>query len=98
MRERLYLHNAIVRDGQQTPGVRLPTAEQAQIAAAVDRLGVNGPGGGRQLVNSAEPRAFAGVWSGPSLVNKPLIRNCNPLKNNNSNGAPSRDTSSKAQP
>ena len=37
MKERLYLFDTTLRDGQQTQGVQFSAAEKAQIMAALDR-------------------------------------------------------------
>ena len=39
-RERLYLYDTTLRDGQQTQGVQFSTTEKQQIARALDALGV----------------------------------------------------------
>ena len=39
-RERLYLFDTTLRDGQQTQGVQFSTAEKRQIAVALDALGL----------------------------------------------------------
>ena len=41
MKERLYLFDTTLRDGQQTQGVQFPTAEKLQIAKALDDAGVD---------------------------------------------------------
>ncbi|BDY16200.1 hypothetical protein Sulfitobl28_21700 [Sulfitobacter pontiacus] len=38
-RERLYLYDTTLRDGQQTQGVQFSTAEKITIATALDTLG-----------------------------------------------------------
>ena len=40
-RERLYLYDPTLRDGQQTQGVQFSVAEKQQIATALDDLGVH---------------------------------------------------------
>ena len=40
-RERLYLYDTTLRDGQQTQGVQFSTAEKITIASALDTLGVD---------------------------------------------------------
>ena len=39
-RERLYLFDTTLRDGQQTQGVQFSTSEKIQIANALDVLGI----------------------------------------------------------
>ncbi len=45
-RERLYLYDTKLRDGQETQGVQFSTAEKLKIAAALDALGVDHIEGG----------------------------------------------------
>jgi hypothetical protein len=45
-RERLFLFDTTLRDGQQTQGVQFSTAEKHQIARALDALGVDHIEGG----------------------------------------------------
>ena len=40
-KERLYLYDTTLRDGQQTQGVQFSTAEKQQIAKALDDLGID---------------------------------------------------------
>ena len=57
-RERLYLYDTTLRDGQQTQGVQFSTAEKAQIAAALDRLGVDYIEGGWPGANPTDSEFF----------------------------------------
>ncbi|MEO0767129.1 MAG: citramalate synthase, partial [Pseudomonadota bacterium] len=45
-RERLYLFDTTLRDGQQTQGVQVSTSDKHQIAAALDALGIDHIEGG----------------------------------------------------
>ncbi|HCW83180.1 MAG TPA: hypothetical protein DHC76_04100, partial [Rhodobacteraceae bacterium] len=40
-RERLYLYDTTLRDGQQTQGVQFSTTEKMQIAEMLDGLGLD---------------------------------------------------------
>ena len=40
-RERLYLYDTTLRDGQQTQGVQFTTADKQAIATALDALGLD---------------------------------------------------------
>ncbi|MDP5348565.1 MAG: hypothetical protein NWQ32_09265, partial [Paracoccaceae bacterium] len=40
-RERLYIYDTTLRDGQQTQGVQFSTAEKITIAQMLDALGVD---------------------------------------------------------
>jgi len=40
-RERLFLYDTTLRDGQQTQGVQFSTQEKVQIAEMLDQLGVD---------------------------------------------------------
>ena len=40
-KERLYLFDTTLRDGQQTQGVQFSTAEKQQIATMLDDLGID---------------------------------------------------------
>ena len=57
-RERLYLYDTTLRDGQQTQGVQFSTAEKAQIAAALDLLGVDYIEGGWPGANPTDSEFF----------------------------------------
>jgi 2-isopropylmalate synthase len=61
MRERLYLFDTTLRDGQQTQGVQFSTGEKVQIAAALDRLGVDYIEGGWPGANPTDSEFFASV-------------------------------------
>ena len=58
MKERLYLYDTTLRDGQQTQGVQFSTAEKAQIAAALDALGVDYVEGGWPGANPTDSEFF----------------------------------------
>jgi 2-isopropylmalate synthase len=61
MRERLYLFDTTLRDGQQTQGVQFSTAEKLQIAAALDGLGVDYIEGGWPGANPTDSEFFGSV-------------------------------------
>lgn len=58
-RERLYLYDTTLRDGQQTQGVQFSVAEKSQIAAALDTLGVDYIEGGWPGANPTDSDFFA---------------------------------------
>jgi 2-isopropylmalate synthase len=58
-RERLFLFDTTLRDGQQTQGVQFSTAEKAQIATALDALGVDHIEGGWPGANPTDSEFFA---------------------------------------
>ena len=58
IRERLYLYDTTLRDGQQTQGVSFSTPEKVQIAAALDRLGVDYIEGGWPGANPTDSAFF----------------------------------------
>jgi 2-isopropylmalate synthase len=58
-RERLYLFDTTLRDGQQTQGVQFSTAEKHLIAQALDRLGVDHIEGGWPGANPTDSEFFA---------------------------------------
>ncbi|MFO1203639.1 MAG: citramalate synthase [Tabrizicola sp.] len=58
-RDRLYLFDTTLRDGQQTQGVQFSTAEKAQIATALDALGVDYIEGGWPGANPTDSDFFA---------------------------------------
>ena len=58
-RERLYLFDTTLRDGQQTQGVQFSVAEKLQIAAALDTLGVDYIEGGWPGANPTDSDFFA---------------------------------------
>ena len=58
MRERLWLYDTTLRDGQQTQGVQFSTAEKLQIAALLDALGVDHIEGGWPGANPTDSEFF----------------------------------------
>lgn len=58
-RDRLYIFDTTLRDGQQTQGVQFSTAEKAQIATALDALGVDYIEGGWPGANPTDSDFFA---------------------------------------
>jgi 2-isopropylmalate synthase len=60
-KERLYLYDTTLRDGQQTQGVSFSTPEKVQIAAALDRLGVDYIEGGWPGANPTDSAFFDAV-------------------------------------
>ncbi len=60
-RERLYLYDTTLRDGQQTQGVQFSAAEKVRIARALDRLGVDYIEGGWPGANPTDSEFFASV-------------------------------------
>ena len=59
MKDRLYLFDTTLRDGQQTQGVQFSTAEKRQIATALDALGVDYIEGGWPGANPTDSEFFA---------------------------------------
>ncbi len=57
-RERLYLYDTTLRDGQQTQGVQFSTAEKIQIAQALDELGIDYIEGGWPGANPTDSGFF----------------------------------------
>lgn len=58
-RQRLYLYDTTLRDGQQTQGVQFSAAEKAEIAGMLDRLGVDYIEGGWPGANPTDSDFFA---------------------------------------
>jgi len=58
-RERLYLFDTTLRDGQQTQGVQFSTAEKHLIAQALDALGIDHVEGGWPGANPTDSEFFA---------------------------------------
>lgn len=58
-RERLYLYDTTLRDGQQTQGVQFSAAEKTQIARALDGLGLDYIEGGWPGANPTDSEFFA---------------------------------------
>ncbi|MFN3724260.1 MAG: citramalate synthase [Paracoccaceae bacterium] len=61
MRERLYLYDTTLRDGQQTQGVQFSVAEKVAIAQALDQLGVDHIEGGWPGANPTDSEFFGAV-------------------------------------
>ncbi|MDX5356515.1 MAG: citramalate synthase [Rhodobacterales bacterium] len=59
MKERLYLYDTTLRDGQQTQGVQFSVADKVQICAALDALGVDYIEGGWPGANPTDSDFFA---------------------------------------
>ena len=57
-RERLYLFDTTLRDGQQTQGVQFSTAEKIKIAEALDALGIDHIEGGWPGANPTDSAFF----------------------------------------
>jgi len=57
-KERLYLFDTTLRDGQQTQGVQFSTPEKVQIAQALDSLGVDHIEGGWPGANPTDSEFF----------------------------------------
>ncbi len=57
-KERLYLYDTTLRDGQQTQGVQFSTAEKVQIAQALDALGLDYIEGGWPGANPTDSAFF----------------------------------------
>ncbi len=58
-KDRLYLYDTTLRDGQQTQGVQFSVAEKLQIAEALDTLGVDHIEGGWPGANPTDSDFFA---------------------------------------
>ena len=58
-RERLYIYDTTLRDGQQTQGVQFSAHEKHQICAMLDRLGVDHIEGGWPGANPTDSAFFA---------------------------------------
>lgn len=57
-KERLYLYDTTLRDGQQTQGVQFSTAEKKQITQALDHLGIDYIEGGWPGANPTDSAFF----------------------------------------
>ncbi|WP_194095511.1 citramalate synthase [Marivivens aquimaris] len=60
-KEKLYLYDTTLRDGQQTQGVQFSTAEKQKIATALDKLGVDYIEGGWPGANPTDSDFFNAV-------------------------------------
>ena len=63
MKERLYLYDTTLRDGQQTQGVQFSAAEKTEIALMLDALGVDHIEGGWPGANPTDSDFFAAAPS-----------------------------------
>ena len=61
MKERLWLFDTTLRDGQQTQGVQFSTPEKLRIAAMLDELGVDHIEGGWPGANPTDSEFFAQI-------------------------------------
>ena len=61
MKERLYLFDTTLRDGQQTQGVQFSALDKRQIAGALDALGVDYIEGGWPGANPTDSEFFSSV-------------------------------------
>nr|WP_319251339.1 citramalate synthase [uncultured Celeribacter sp.] len=59
IKDRLYLYDTTLRDGQQTQGVQFSTEDKHQIAVALDRLGIDYIEGGWPGANPTDSEFFA---------------------------------------
>ncbi|GIL03193.1 MAG: citramalate synthase [Alphaproteobacteria bacterium] len=59
MKERIYLFDTTLRDGQQTPGVDFSVADKIAVAAMLDELGVDYVEGGYPGANPTDTEFFA---------------------------------------
>ncbi|SMP12537.1 citramalate synthase [Shimia sagamensis] len=57
-KDRLYLYDTTLRDGQQTQGVQFSTSEKAQIAATLDAMGIDYIEGGWPGANPTDSEFF----------------------------------------
>ena len=57
-KDRLYIYDTTLRDGQQTQGVQFSLAEKKQIATALDALGVYYIEGGWPGANPVDSEFF----------------------------------------
>ena len=60
-KDRLYLYDTTLRDGQQTQGVQFSTAEKQQIAVVLDELGLDYIEGGWPGANPTDSDFFDAV-------------------------------------
>ena len=68
-RERLYLYDTTLRDGQQTQGVQFSTTEKLKITAVLESLGVDYIEGGWPGANPTDSEYFDKVGpTGPTLT------------------------------
>ena len=76
-RERLYLFDTTLRDGQQTPGVDFSLDDKLLVMEMLDRLGVDyiegGYAGGNPTDNAlfAEPRQTHATFTAFGMTNRP---------------------------
>src|SRR3989344_9504816 len=70
MKQRIYIFDTTLRDGEQVPGCKLNTVEKIEIARALDKLGVDVIEAGFPI---SSPGDFQSVIEISKVVKKPVI-------------------------